>query len=157
MRDLLFWNGGPERGFFEVSELAGSHFSEEFVGRGAAFADYDKDGDVDVFIVNHDARGILLNNAGHPTNRWLEVSLKGTESNRQGIGARLRVVARGQVFLKEVGAQPSYLSQNSMIAHFGLGDASKVDTVEVRWPRGQVSILTDLAADRLYSIVEGSR
>lgn len=155
MRDLLFWNGGPERGFFEVSELAGSHFSEEFVGRGAAFADYDKDGDVDVFIVNHDARGILLNNAGHPTNHWLEVSLKGTDSNRQGIGARLRVVVRGQVFMKEVGAQPSYLSQNSMIAHFGLRDASHVDTVEVRWPRGQVSLLTDLAADRLYSIVEG--
>jgi hypothetical protein len=155
MKDLLFWNGGPERGFFELSELAGSYFSDEFVGRGAAFADYDKDGDVDVFIVNHGTAGILLNNAGHTTNHWLEVSLNGTESNRRGIGVRFRVVAGGEVLLKEVGAQPSYLSQNSVIAHFGLGDASRVDTVEARWPSGQVSILTNLAVNRLYSIVEG--
>jgi len=155
MRDLLYWNGGPARGFFDVSSLSGPHFSTEYVGRGAAFADYDNDGDVDVFIVNHDAPGILLNNAGHPTNHWIEISLRGMESACRGIGARIRVAAGGRTFLQEVGAQPSYLSQNSTVAHFGLGDATSVDSVVVHWPSGRITTVTDLPADQMYSVVGG--
>jgi hypothetical protein len=155
MRDLLFWNGGPERGFFEVSQLAGSHFSAESVGRGAAFADYDNDGDIDVLIMNHGDKAVLLNNPGNPDNHWLELSLKGAESNSQGIGARIRVVADGRVYMTEVGAQPSYLSQNSMVAHFGLGQLAAVDSIVVQWPLGNTSVRTGIEADRMYTIVEG--
>jgi hypothetical protein len=155
MKDLLFWNAGPERGFFEVSELAGPHFSEQLVGRGAAFADYDNDGDMDVFIVNHGAAAVLLNNPGHETNHWIEIALRGTESNIQGIGARILIVAGDKKHLTELGSQPSYLSQNSMVAHFGLGQTAHVDSLVVRWPLGQVSVLTQLEADRMYTVVEG--
>jgi hypothetical protein len=155
MRDLLFWNGGAERGFFDVSEFSGPHFSELVVGRGAAFADYDNDGDIDIFIVNHGAAAVLLNNPGHASNHWIKVSLRGIESNTQAIGARIRVVAGDDKYLAEVGSQPSYLSQNSMVAHFGLGRATHVDSLVVRWPLGQTSLLTDLESDLTYTVVEG--
>ncbi|MBI4410604.1 MAG: VCBS repeat-containing protein, partial [Gemmatimonadetes bacterium] len=113
MRDQLFWNRGPKEGFYDVSPAAGPYFREERVGRGAAVADYDNDGDMDAFIVNHGGRPVLLRNDGGNRNHWLELSLEGTRSNRQAIGARVRAVAAGAVQVYEVGAQSSYLSQNS--------------------------------------------
>lgn len=155
MRDQLFWNRGPEEGFYDVSAAAGPYFAETHVGRGAAIADYDNDGDLDVFIVNHGGRAVLLRNDGGNRNRWLQVRLEGARGNRQGIGARVRVVAGGRVQLHEVGAQSSYLSQNSPIAHFGLGDRESVDTLEVRWPSGLRQTFPGVPTNRLLRLAEG--
>ena len=154
MRDQLFWNQGRRAGFFDVSSVAGATFGKEFVGRGAAFADYDNDGDEDVFIVNHGGPGLLLRNDGGNRNHWLQVEVRGTKSNRQGIGATVRVVVGDTTQTRQVGAQSSYLSQNSLIETFGLGDAARADTVEVRWPGGAVVSRAGVRADQRLLITE---
>ena len=154
MRSLLFWNRGADEGFFDVSSVGGSYFAERYVGRGAAFGDYDNDGDVDVFVVNNGGPGILLRNDGGNRNRWLEVGLEGTRSNRFGIGARLRLVAGGTVQVREVGAQSSYLSQNSVVEHFGLGALEAADTLEIRWPSGSRQIVVGPASNQILRVAE---
>ena len=154
MPDQLFWNRGPAEGFYDVSSVSGEYFQREYVGRGAAFGDYDNDGDVDVFIVNNGGPGILLRNDGGNRNRWLEVRLEGRQSNRTAIGARLRVVAGSSVQVREVGSQASYLSQNSFTEHFGLGSAQRVDTLEIVWPSGSRQVLVEVAADQVLDVVE---
>ncbi len=154
MRSLLFWNRGAGDGFYDVSPVSGAYFKETHVGRGAAFGDYDNDGDVDVFIVNNGGPGLLLRNDGGNRQRWLGVALEGTKSNRFGVGARVRLVAGGTVQVREVGAQTSYLSQNSLIEHFGLGAANGVDTLEIRWPSGTRQIVSAPAPSRVLHVVE---
>jgi hypothetical protein len=154
MRSLLFWNRGTSDGFFDVSSVSGPYFAEQYVGRGAAFGDYDRDGDVDVFVVNNGGPGILLRNDGGNRNRWLEVGLEGARSNRRGIGARLRLVAGGTVQVREVGAQSSYLSQNSVVEHFGLGALAAADTLEIRWPSGAHQIVLGPASNQILRISE---
>ncbi len=151
----LFWNQGRRAGFFDVSPVAGVTFGKEFVGRGAAFADYDNDGDEDVFIVNHGGPGILLRNDGGNRNHWLQIEVRGTKSNRQGIGATVRVVVGDTTQTRQVGAQSSYLSQNSLIETFGLGAATRADTVEVRWPSGARDVRAGVSANQRLLIVEG--
>lgn len=156
MPDQLFWNRSVREGFFNLSSVAGAYFTEEFVGRGTAFADYDNDGDVDVFILNHDGPGILLRNASDTIGNWLEVRLEGRVSNRSALGAKLRIVAGGTHQVREVGAQSSYLSQNSLVQHFGLGQALAVDTLEVRWPSGTRQTLLGLTGNALVTVVEAT-
>jgi tetratricopeptide (TPR) repeat protein len=155
MPDQLFWNRGADEGFYDVSSVSGEYFQREYGGRGAALGDYDNDGDVDVFIVNNDGPGILLRNDGGNRNRWLEVRLEGRQSNRSAIGARLRLVAGGNIQVREVGSQGSYLSQNSLTEHFGLGAATRADTLEILWPSGSRQVLVDVAADQVLDVVEG--
>jgi enediyne biosynthesis protein E4 len=155
-RNQLFWNRDPREGFYDVSAVAGPAFAEPRVGRGAAFGDYDNDGDVDVFIVNHDAPGLLLRNDGGNARHWLQVELRGTHSNRDGIGARIRVVhAGGRADVRQVGAQASYLSQNSLVETFGLGAAERVDSVEVTWPSGARDVRIGVHANQRLTIIEG--
>jgi tetratricopeptide (TPR) repeat protein len=156
MPDQLFWNRSPDDGFYDVSSVSGAYFDRELVGRGAAFGDYDNDGDVDVFIVNNGGPGVLLRNDGGNRNRWLEVRLEGGESNRSAIGTQLRLHAGGAVQAREVGAQSSYLSQNSPVAHFGLGEISEIDSLEIRWPAGGRQVFQDLSVDQIVRVVEGS-
>lgn len=155
MPDQLFWNRNAEEGFFDVSSVAGSYFDEVHVGRGAAFADYDNDGDVDAFVVNHGERAVLLRNDGGNRNAWIAISLEGTASNRSAIGASLRLVAGARTQVRQVGAQGSYLSQNSPIQHFGLREADVVDTLIVSWPSGTRDTLTQVAANRMVHLTEG--
>jgi tetratricopeptide (TPR) repeat protein len=155
MRNQLFWNQGRRAGFFDVSSVAGAAFAKEFVGRGAAFADYDNDGDEDVFIVNHGGPGILLRNDGGNRNHWLQVEVRGTKSNRQGIGATVRVVVGDTTQTRQIGAQSSYLSQNSLIETFGLGAAVRADTVEVRWPAGARVVRAGVSSNQRLLITEG--
>ena len=154
MRSQLFWNGGPDSGFYDVSSASGPSFSEPFVGRGAAFADYDRDGDLDVFLVHHGEQGVLLRNDGGNRRNWLAVRLEGQTSNRQGIGARLRLVAGGMVQVRQVGAQASYYSQNDNTEHFGLGAAGHIDTLEVLWPSGIRQVRTGLPANQFVQLTE---
>ncbi len=148
MRSQLFWNRGRTEGFFNVSPVAGDYFNEEYVGRGAAFADYDNDGDVDVFVVNHGGKAVLLRNDGGNQRNWLQVALKYEPGNPDAHGARLRLVAGATTQVRQVGAQASYASQNSPVEHFGLGDATHVDTLEITWPDGSKKVLTDLSPGR---------
>ncbi|MEX2402378.1 MAG: CRTAC1 family protein [Rhodothermales bacterium] len=155
MESRLFWNGGPDEGFYDVSSVSGDYFSERQVGRGAAYADYDGDGDVDLFIVNHGGRGVLLRNDLDGLRNWLTVRLEGRQSNRMGLGARVRVVTGGQVQVRQIGSQSTYASQNEPIAHFGLDDSEHVDTLEVIWPSGLRQVETDVPTGRRIHLVEG--
>lgn len=156
MADQLFWNGGTEHGFYDVSTVSGDYFGRKEVGRGAAFADYDRDGDVDVFVVVHGGRGRLLRNEGGNARPWLSVRLEGRDGNRRAIGARVRVVTGGVTQIRQVGSQGSYLSQNDVVQHFGLGEAWQVDTLEVTWPSGQRSVRTGVSAGQAVLVAEGS-
>ena len=153
-RDQLFWNGGAE-GFYDVSAVSGAYFRSANVGRGAAYGDYDNDGDLDVFVVNHGGPGILLRNEGGSRNHWLQVRLVGRKSNRMGVGAKLRLVAGATVQVREVGAQSSYLSQNTLLQHFGLGSRTAADTLVVAWPSGLRQVFVHVLADQVLRVVEG--
>lgn len=123
--------------------------------RGAAFGDYDNDGDSDILIVNMDDRPTLLRNdsdSGH----WITVRLIGSRSNRDGIGAKVTALAGGRPRLTVVRSGGSYISQNDMRVHFGLGAASIVDRLTIRWPSGQVDSVSDLAANQFYVAREGA-
>jgi hypothetical protein len=151
--DLLFENLGHGR-FRDASAERGRYFEVERVGRGAAFGDYDNDGDVDVFIVNLNDRGVLLRNEGGNANSWLLVRLVGRASNRDGVGARVTVVSGDtrQVLLKKNAT--GYLSQNDPRMHFGLGDAEIVDRIEVVWPSGTVQVLENVAVRQVLTVEE---
>ena len=149
----LFHNQGGR--FVDVSDKAGPGMSLVQSSRGAVFGDYDNDGDVDVAVLNIDERPNLLRNDGGNSGHWLQVKTVGTRSNRMGIGARVRVRSDSLVQVREIRSGSSYLSQNDMRAHFGLGERTRVDTVEVRWPTGTVDLLVDLPADRLIVVEEG--
>jgi Flp pilus assembly protein TadD len=155
MRNQLFWNRGGMEGFFDVAVASGPAFARELVGRGAAFGDYDNDGDIDAFIVNHGGPGLLLRNDGGNRNHWLQVEVRGTKSNRQAIGARLRLVTGSTVGARQVGAQASYLSQNSLVETFGLGAATRADTLEIWWPSGARDVRVGLTANQRIVVTEG--
>ena len=146
----LFWNHGPADGFYDVSSVGGNYFQSPRVGRGAAFADYDNDGDLDVVVVNHSGDAALLRNEGGNRKHWLNAKLEG----RAG-GAKIRVVAGQAVAVRQVGAQASYLSQNDATEHFGLGELAAVDSVIVVWPSGSRQVMTNVAAGQTVRIVEG--
>ncbi|MEP7305599.1 MAG: CRTAC1 family protein [Acidobacteriota bacterium] len=148
-RKQLFQNQGNKR-FQEISDRAGDAMLLEKSSRGAAFGDYDEDGDIDILVVNLDDRPTLLRNDTVSGNHWITIGLVGTKSNRAAIGARVRVTAGGRTQVSEVRSGGSYLSQNDRRAHVGLGGAERVDQVEIRWPSGLVEVAKDLSADRFY-------
>ena len=155
MKNRLFWNEGPEKGFAEVTSVSGEALSYENVGRGAAFGDYDNDGDVDVFIVNNCGDGVLLRNDGGNKNNWLELKLVGTKSNRSAIGARIKIISCNVSQIREVNNQSSYLSQNSLTQHFGLAKFTKVDTLTIQWPSGLNQQFLNIPVNERIEITEG--
>jgi hypothetical protein len=140
--------------FVDVSREAGAVLEAKTVSRGACFADYDNDGKVDAFVVNLGAPATLLRNITQNNNHWLTVKLKGKKSNRDGIGAHLELLAGGRKQVAERIAGSGYLSQDDGRVHFGLGTASKVDKLTVRWPSGQEQSLENLAVDRMLTVEE---
>lgn len=142
--------------FADVTEAVGAPVTEPRAGRGAAFGDVDNDGDVDVLVNNvHDAPDLYRQRAS-PSNHWVLLKLTGTKSNRSAIGARVKLQAGGATQTQEVRGGGSYISQNDLRVHFGLGAATRVERVEVRWPNGQTEEWRDLAADRIHTLTEGS-
>ena len=133
----------------------GNAFSVPHLGRGAAFADFFNDGHVDVVIGNNDDPPSLLRNTSDARNHWASFKLVGTKSNRDAIGARLAITAGGTTQIREIAGAGSYLSQSDLRAHFGLGAAARVSSVEVSWPSGLKQRFGDLQADRFYVLVEG--
>ena len=153
-RKLLFRNDGGGR-FKEVGRLAGPGFAIEKIGRSLTAADIDNDGDLDLLFTNNgDTVDLLRNMAGRENNALL-VRLAGTRSNRSAVGARLVLSAGRVTEVREVKAGSSYLGQNDLRQHFGLGQAAHVDRLEIRWPSGQVETLTNLAPNQMLTITEG--
>lgn len=142
--------------FEDVSERLGPPATVPKAGRGTAFGDLDNNGTVDVAISNvHDTPDVFLTSA--PSNRhWLEVRLVGRQSNRSAIGARLRFVTGEVAQLREVAGGGSYMSQNDVRAHVGLGASTSVDRLEVRWPNGREEQWVNVKADQIIALVEGN-
>jgi hypothetical protein len=157
MRNLLFWNKGPEEGFFEVGTAIGDTFTTPRVGRGLAVADYDNDGDADLLVVVFGGQPLLLRNDGGNRSHWLKVRIRGAGRNLQGLGSRVEIEAGGEWQCQVIGAQSSYLSQNAPEALFGLGAATRVDRVRIHFPGGQLRELQDVAADQILQVVEEER
>jgi hypothetical protein len=142
--------------FVDVTERLGPPATIPKAGRGAAFADFDDDGDVDVVINNvHDAPDLYRLDSTNDRH-WIGMSLVGTASNRSAIGARITLVTSDGNQLQEVRGGGSYYSQNDLRAHFGLGALRAVDRVEVRWPNGREESWAALAVDRYHTLKEGS-
>ncbi len=140
--------------FVEVTANAGPGLAVRSVSRGASFADYDADGDVDIFVLNLNALPTLLRNDGNPQRHYLQVKLVGRESNRDGIGARVRVEAGGRTRHAEVQSGGSYLSHSDLRLHFGLGASDRVDRLIVEWPSGRLQEMVDIKADQQLIVYE---
>jgi hypothetical protein len=149
--NALFRNRG--NGTFEdVSDVSGA--DDAGYGRGLALADFNRDGHLDLLVVNLGQGLVLLENSGRGGGHWLEVKLVGTTSNRDGIGARLAASAGGRTLIREVTAGDSHMSQSDLTVHFGLGSATSVDQLRIDWPSGIVQTLRNVGADQRLVVSE---
>jgi hypothetical protein len=142
------------RAFRNAREQLGPAILKKNLARGCALGDYDNDGDMDVLILCLDQPSRLLRNEGGSRRHWIQVRLRGTPSNRDGVGARVQVRTGDQVQTAERKSAASYLSQNGPRLHFGLGESTKVDEVVVRWPSGIVQTRKDLPVDQVVLFEE---
>ncbi|MEO2004368.1 MAG: CRTAC1 family protein [Candidatus Poribacteria bacterium] len=152
-RDQVFRGLGGGR-FEDASAAAGTYFAERYVGRGAAFGDYDDDGDVDALISNSNQPAVLLRNDGGSERNWLRVVVEGTSGARDAIGARVSVTVGGVTRIAEVQGGSSYCSASDRRLLFGLGDAEKADSVSVTWPSGRAATLTNVAGRSTVVVME---
>jgi len=152
--NFLFRNNGDGT-FEDASKTAGEAFTIADVARGAAAGDVDNDGDEDVLVTRCGQTAVLLENVGGNVNGWLALRLVGTESNRDGVGARVSVHLADRVVTKEVKAGSSYLSQSALELSFGLGDHEVAERVEIRWPSGTVETLEGVSVRSRLTVVEG--
>jgi predicted nucleotidyltransferase len=153
-RNQLFRNVGRGQ-FRHITMEVGGPLLTLQSSRGAAFGDYDNDGDLDVLVSVIDEGPILLRNDS-TRSRWITFRLEGTASNRSAIGARVTIRAGSRQQVAEVRSGGSYISHNDTRVHFGLGTAATVDRVTVRWPNGTLETLGPAAADRFYVVREGA-
>jgi hypothetical protein len=152
-RKVVYRNTGVR--FADISERLGPPVTTPKAGRGAAFGDFNDDGQIDVAIANVNDLPDLFRLNGNPRNHWITLKLEGVKSNRNAIGARVRCVTGDVQQWQEVRGGGSYLSQNDFRVHFGLGAAGVVDRVEVRWPNGLEESWEQLDVDRFHSLKEG--
>lgn len=152
---LLHINSGDGT-FCDASSQAGTALTEMRASRGAAFGDLDNDGHIDIVIGELDSSPMILRNEGNKTNHWLTLELAAVKGSPTAIGARVKVTIGGVVQTEEIRSGGSYLSQNDLRLHFGLGKATKADSIEIRWPSGKSEIIKDVAADKFYAVMEGA-
>jgi enediyne biosynthesis protein E4 len=153
MEDQLFENKG-DGNFQDISIESGSYFKKEFVGRGACFSDYDNDGDIDAYIANLNDKGVFLRNNKGNLNNWIILKLIGTASNRDGIGARIKITTGGKTQTAQKISTTGYLSQNDPRMHFGLSKNDKIEKIEIKWPSGKIQILDNILANQILTITE---
>ncbi len=143
--------------FKDVSAEMGPGINETFSSRGAAFGDYDNDGDIDVLVLNLGDKPSLLRNDGGNKQNWIKIKLIGTTCNRTAIGARARIVTGKHAQIDEVHSGSSVMSQSDLRLHFGLGKSDIVDVIEIEWPTTQkIERFTNVKANQIITIREGS-
>ena len=153
-RKILYRNLRNGR-FDDITQQTGAALLEPQVSRGCAFGDFNNDGGLDILVNNLDAAPSLFRNGVGNKNNWILIQCLGTRSNRSAIGARVTVVAGGRSQIDEVMSGSSYYSQNDLRLHFGLGQAARVERIEIRWPSGETESLSDVAGNQVVRIREG--
>jgi enediyne biosynthesis protein E4 len=154
-RNILLRNNGQGR-FVNVSDQAGDGLLPELSSRGAAFDDLDNNGLLDIVILNSRREPTILRNVSPGTHHWVQLQLRGTRSNRDGIGARVTIHAGDMTQIGEVHSGRGYQSDYGKRLHFGLGQRNRIDRVQVKWVGGGVDIFRDIEVNRLITLVEGS-
>jgi hypothetical protein len=152
---LLFRNMGGGR-FEDVSRSVGPDFARPVVARGAAYADYDRDGDLDILVSTNGGPARLLRNDGGNRNHWLSLKLVGTRSNRDAIGAVVRLTSASGRQTQTVHSGSSYCSQSDLALTFGLGQDPSATAIDIAWPSGTNERVSGLAANQFVTIREGS-
>ncbi len=142
--------------FKDISKLAGEAIQIPQVSRGVAIGDLFNDGKLDIVIENLQGKPMILRPKGGPANHWISFELEGTRGNRLALNARIKATAGDLVQTGEVLSGGSYLSQNDLRIHFGLGNRPRVDKVEITWPGGKTEVISNLEADRFYKVKEGA-
>jgi hypothetical protein len=150
---ILYRNTGEGK-FVDITKSAGPAFAEAHSSRGAAFGDIDNDGSIEIAVNNQNESPSLLKQSTVQPGHWTLLKLTGTRSNRSAIGARVTVNTGAHLQYQEVRSGGSYLSQNDLRLHFGLGAATHIDQIEIDWPSGTRQLLTDRPADRILEIRE---
>ena len=153
VRNVLLMNTGDGQ-FVNVSDRCGDGLLPELSSRGAAFDDLDNDGDVDAVILNSRREPTILRNESQTGNHWIQVRLKGSRSNRDGVGSQVLVAAGGRVQVAEVHSGRGYQSHFGMCVHFGLGKHDRIDRIEVRWLGGQVEVWENVRVDQFVMLTE---
>ena len=151
---LLYWNAGGGK-FKDLSQQCGPGCTEPRSSRGLASGDLWNDGRISAVVNDMSGQPMLLVNHAGSVNHWLGVITKGTKSNRDGIGAKVTVVAGSHKFVQEVRSGSSYISNNDMRLHFGLGSSTVVDRIEIRWPNGNTESFPRSNADVFVTLIEG--
>ena len=153
--DLLYENIGGGK-FKDVSAESGPAFRIKHVGRGAAVADFDNDGDLDIVIADCGGPALLYRNDGGNRNHWLAIKARGRESNRFGLGSKVRVTAGGVTQYREINPSGSYLSTSDMRLYIGLGKETVAARLEIQWPRGKTQILENVPANQVLLLDESN-
>ena len=156
VRNILLMNTGDGK-FVDVSDACGDGMLPKLSSRGAAFDDLDNDGDLDVVILNSRRKPTIIRNDTVNDNHWIQIRLRGTKTNRDGVGAHVRVTAGELAQLDEVHSGRGYQSHHGMRLHFGLGKRDRIDRIEVRWIGGGVDLVENVDVDQLIVITEGTR
>jgi hypothetical protein len=155
VRNILLMNTGDGK-FVDVSASSGDGLSVELSSRGAGFDDLDNDGDVDAVVLNSRREPTILRNETASGNHWIQLRIQGVSTNRDGVGARVTVVAGDLTQIDEVHSGRGYQSHYGTRLHFGLGKRDRVDRIEVRWIGGGTDLLEDVGVDQLLTIAEAS-
>jgi hypothetical protein len=151
--DQLFLNSGKGT-FADVSADAGPAFRAKHVGRGSTVADLDQDGDLDIIVTDSGGSPIVMRNDGGDRNGWLALDLRGRESNRFGVGARVTIETRSRRQVREVGSAGSYLSASPLRLHVGLGGHALAERLTVQWPGGKRQVLEQVPGNRVMTLDE---
>ena len=155
-RDQMFQNNSDGT-YIDVSDTAGAYFTEALVGRAAATADYDNDGDPDIVIMNSNQRAVLLRNDGGNQKNWLGIKLIGTQSNRDGIGAKVTLSTGDMTQIREIKSGSSYASGSDTRLLFGLGENQCVEKITIVWQSGTTQVLKNVPINQTLTIVESEK
>jgi enediyne biosynthesis protein E4 len=158
----MTWSGYQKKKMFR--NMAGQTFKEisgeagvdnDKDGRGIGMADFDNDGKLDLYQTNADQDSIYYRNTSEGVGSWVQFRLTGTKSNRDAIGARIKITAGGLTQIREIDGGNGYAGQSTKRAHFGLGAAKKIDAVEIRWPSGEWEKIAPPPINALAKVTEG--